>query len=396
VIFGGLITFLSIAFLAVVLEFGVARYYSEEESNWNKFHPTRGWALAPGQYWIKPTNQFGGFALRINDSGLRSHTDADVTRRTRTVLVLGDSFTFARETRTEALFTQHLQHLVDKWPGSVRVVNAGVPGYGTAQQLLLTKELIRERHLQPEVCVLVFFTNDILDNLCLSYGNLVHQGVRPCFIVDEEGRLVLNSLPERMTENAGDDTLVTARATRVRFKTVSVARTRAEEWLQTKPNFVRLLGRMGINAQLARMPALVNGWYREDIVSRGVPLTAALVQEISVEVSGIGGQLLVAMVPSPLQVYSETYLPLLRRSFEGNRMIEAFAQDILRPQRHVRHMAEEAVIPFLDLFPLFRANNGETLFIPRDGHLNDAGHKLVADSLYRFIISRVWKAEAVE
>src|SRR5205823_13008159 len=121
---------------------------------------------------------------------------------------LGASFTFAVETRTEKMFTRRLQDLLgSRIPGGVDVVNAGVAGYGTAQELLLLRELREEHHIVPKLYVLVFFSNDILDNLCLSYGNLAPQPSRPCFQIDEHGQLVFNHLPQKMLDNR-DDTLV--------------------------------------------------------------------------------------------------------------------------------------------------------------------------------------------
>ena len=48
----------------------------------------------------------------------------------------------------------------------------GIPGYGTAQELLFMRELLQRHRVRPDLVVQVFFTNDILDNRCLSYGNL--------------------------------------------------------------------------------------------------------------------------------------------------------------------------------------------------------------------------------
>ena len=81
--------------------------------------------------------------------------------------------------------------------GGIEVMNAGVPGYGTAQELLLVRELYERRRIKPDVFLLMFFTNDILDNLCLSYGDMTFQPVRPCFTLDHAGQPVLARLPDK-------------------------------------------------------------------------------------------------------------------------------------------------------------------------------------------------------
>jgi hypothetical protein len=134
------------------------------------------------------------------------------------------------------------------------------------------------------------------------------------------------------------------------------------------------------------MPGLLNGWYRDDILARGTPLTRALIRELQLEIERSGGRLLVAMVPSPFQVYSATYLPLLQRSFPGNPLVARFSQDKLVPQRVIREICEEAGIPFRDLFSTFAAQDDTALFIPRNGHLTERGHDVAAKALLEFVM----------
>ena len=56
-----------------------------------------------------------------------------------------------------------------------------------------------------------------------------------------------------------------------------------------------------------------------------------------------------------------------------------------RPQRLVKEMCLEERIPFQDLLTLFAEHNTESLFIPRDGHLNEAGHALVSGVIADFV-----------
>ena len=369
-----------------MLELALRVYYTDKQSsNWSEFHPMRGWALIPGHYWVKPLQRLTSFPVNINALGLR---DLDLAQRpaadTR-IVVLGDSFTFAKETRTEKMFTRQLQDLIDKRVKGVEVMNAGVPGYGTAQQLLFEREL-RDRHgINGQIYVLVFFTNDILDNLRLSYGNLAPQPLRPGFIVTEDGRPVLDSRPEKRFDS-DDDTLGENQNDRG-LKTLAIGKAVAEEWLQSKPSMVKVLSRVGIKTKIARMPAILNGWYRDDVTPRGTVLTRALLRQLHDDVKHQGAELLVTMVPSPIQVYPATYVPMLEKSFPGDPVIEKFAADQDRPERLVRQMCDEAGIPFQDLLSVFLEHNDQSLFIPRDGHLNDAGHAVVARRLFDFVVS---------
>src|SRR5262245_18504544 len=102
--FFGVMLVLTLGFCFGVLELGLGRYYSDEQSGkWSGFHPTRGWALVPGTYWTKPVEMFRKFPIRVDDRGLRAHTVPADVKRPAGLLVLGDSFTFARETPTEKI-----------------------------------------------------------------------------------------------------------------------------------------------------------------------------------------------------------------------------------------------------------------------------------------------------
>ena len=59
------------------------------------------------------------------------------------------------------------------------------------------------------------------------------------------------------------------------------------------------------------------------------------------------------------------------------------------PQRLVREMCAKAGVPFLDLLPTLLEHRETSLFIPRDGHLTRAGHKLVSEALLPFVMEHL-------
>ena len=387
--FYGLMVIFAFMICFGALEIVLTAFFSGGETPaWGEFHPVLGWTLKPGEYHLKALQRLSRFSIHINEYGLRSHQYPLIPKNRRRLLILGDSFVFAKETRTERIFSYLLQDRFEKeGQRSFEVMNAGIPAYGTAQELLLMRELREKYGITADINLLVFFTNDILDNLCLSYGNLISEPVRPRFIVSEEGALTLSSFPDKNGLSQEDDTLVQSRRMRG-SKTIFFAKSLIESWIQTKPSLLRSLGRLGIRANLARVPGLLNGWYRDEITAKGIPLTSALIREIQSECKNRNTLLLIAMVPSPFQVYSETYLPILKESLNNDPIVEAFATDILKPQRILRTICADAGIPFLDLYSASYENRAQRLFIPRDGHLTDAGHKLVARSLYDFVMNQ--------
>lgn len=79
------------------------------------------------------------------------------------IAIIGDSFVAAREVDYERSFTFLLQKsLEEKWGSQVEVMNFGVGGQGTVEELLrYQNHVIR---FQPDLVVLVFFPNDIENN----------------------------------------------------------------------------------------------------------------------------------------------------------------------------------------------------------------------------------------
>lgn len=124
-------------------------------------HPTRGWALLPGGSAHQRNLDFD-VPIDINDKGLRDRPhDYPKPGGVRRIVVLGDSFMEAYQVALESSLPFLLEErLADR---SFEVVNLGVGGYGTAQELrTLQEEGLR---YAPDIVVLAFYTgNDIQNN----------------------------------------------------------------------------------------------------------------------------------------------------------------------------------------------------------------------------------------
>src|SRR3982074_1407604 len=105
----------------------------------------RGFALQPGvegQY-----QREGGSYVRINSDGLRDREHAKVKPAdTARIAVLGDSFSEALPVPMEQSFWSLLEqtlHECNAFPGKkVEVINFGVSGYGTAQELMTLRRRV--------------------------------------------------------------------------------------------------------------------------------------------------------------------------------------------------------------------------------------------------------------
>jgi lysophospholipase L1-like esterase len=122
-------------------------------------HPTRGQRLG-----YNYDGWFAGVPVRTNALGFRSDRQDQLAKSPNTfrILVLGDSVTFGHGAVHDypSLFEQTLK----AWRPDVdwQVWNLGVPGYNTSQELAYLNEV--GQAYQPDLVVVGFYINDIVDN----------------------------------------------------------------------------------------------------------------------------------------------------------------------------------------------------------------------------------------
>ena len=103
----------------------------------------------------------GTFQVETNSFGFRDPAYHGKDGR-RNILGLGDSFLFAdSNAREDGMFALLQQMLDGRSSGRWRAINAGVPGYGTNQEILYYFER-GARDFDPNVVVLFFYMNDVI------------------------------------------------------------------------------------------------------------------------------------------------------------------------------------------------------------------------------------------
>lgn len=132
--------------------------------------------------------------VRINSLGFRGGEIPDVPPGGKRVVVIGDSQVAGFEVPERQTYEALLQRRLTNALGvPVQVINAGVRGYGTDQELLEYEKQIRQLH--PDIVVLHFSANDPDDNTTL------HRTRRPfgkaVFVPRPDGSLHLVDTPVR-------------------------------------------------------------------------------------------------------------------------------------------------------------------------------------------------------
>lgn len=142
----------------------------------DKFDPDLGWTLVENLY----IHDSRGKLITSNSKGIRGQKEYDVEKNDKVrILTIGDSFTFGECVSDDETFSAYL----DESDEAIEVINMGVHGYGTDQQLIkLNKEGLQYK---PDVIILGFFNGDLHRNL-LSF----REYAKPRFVIRDD-RLIL-------------------------------------------------------------------------------------------------------------------------------------------------------------------------------------------------------------
>jgi hypothetical protein len=290
------------------------------------------------------------FAIRIetNAHGLRDRDFASekpngVVSR---MLVLGDSMTHGMGVEAEDTYPKVLERLLAglAGPGKYEVINAGIYGYGTDQEVVLFEKLIPLYH--PDIALLAFFAlNDFADNM---NGRLFE--VR-------DGRLVRLALSKESSPKY-----------RLWRRLVAVRTFPGYQFLIAHSHLANL-----IRVRLWSLPEFQRVYFPQPVRAdpswedRAWELTARLLERFLDLARQHDIRPLLLLIPSRDQV-----------SPGSDALLDARMERVIA-------FAREQNVPIIDPRKLLKeaAAQGEVLFYPKDGHMTARGHRIVAEYVYR-------------
>lgn len=389
----------------------------------------RGYSLKPGmEGWYRKE---GAAFIRINSDGLRDREHAkEKPAGTLRVAVVGDSYAEAFQVGQDKAFWSVLERRLADCPAlagrPVEVINFGVSGYGTAQELLTLREKVWD--YSPDVVLLAVTTNnDISDNL------------RALKLTDEIPYFVL-----RGDQLALDDSFRDTPSFRLRDSALN----RLGRWLRDHLRFVQaiheaqvaLKSRLaawrerraaqqaaqrdgsntnsagsansagntnsagdaggansagGVRAQTnapnagpdaapSEEPGTANMIYREpsdDTWRAAWRVTEKLLATMNAEVRRHGARFYVVTVSNGIQVFPD---PSARQAFAARLGV----RDLFYPERRVSALGEREGFPVLNLAPALQAYADEhKVFLHGfgqergNGHWNEEGHRVAGEMI---------------
>jgi hypothetical protein len=349
---------------------------------------SRGYALRPGMEgrYRKEGESF----VRINSDGLRDREHSkEKPADTIRIAVLGDSYAEAFQVDQEQAFWSVMEKQLQQCGAfahkKIEVINFGVSGYGTAQELITLREKVWQ--YSPDAVLLTLTTNnDITDNsLALKKTEEI-----PYFI-NQNGTLII------------DQSFKTSRPFQLRQSRIS----RLGRWLKDHLRLVQAIneGHYGFKILLSsfrewlkrsdtKQPSETEPTTRvEDIgIDNQIYIqpwdntwtdawnvTELLIRQIHDEVQSHGAQFWLITLSNAPQVAPNSKL---REDF----MKRIGATDLFYPDYRIKALAEKENIPAIILAPELQAYaEQENVFLhgfePNigNGHWNAKGHRIAGE-----------------
>lgn len=400
---GGLLVGLLLVEVALrLVGFSFPTFYTPDE--------TRGYALRAGMagWYRKESESY----VRINSEGLRDREHSKVKPPgTFRIAVLGDSYVEALQVPAEDAFWSVLESRLSQCAGfggrNIEVINFGVSGYGTAQELITLREQVWQ--YEPDLVLLALTTNnDITDN-----SRALKQTDEIPYFVYRDRQLVLDdsfratpafrfrqSMPSRLGRWFRDSSRVIQALHQAQYAlkhrlAERRARMKAAMHMQELPP--QQTGTVAMPSdtpaaeaaakQVAPTPNEVgidNLIYREPteaVWQEAWLVTENLLTLMRDEVEGRGANFLVVTLSNGVQVHPE---PAARGAFKTR----TGARDLLYPDLRIKSLGERAKFAVINLAPdLQTYAERHKVYLHGfgadigNGHWNQLGHQVAGELL---------------
>lgn len=292
-----------------------------------------GYAPAPGfrGEFVQPEYRK---PVTIGAAGLRGGDPRPRGPSTYRIVCIGDSFTFGQGVGDDEAFPAQLEQLLDaRFPAAdVQVLNAGVPGYGTVDELRYLESRIER--LDPDLVIVQFLSvNDFHNNGAPALGR----------VEVRDGWLYENEAPRPQP-----------------WRTL--------DWLKRKSRLASFVSERA--GAVAMRLGLMDAGVGDTVDAAEAELAVTTLERIAERTARHGAVSLFVLAT-------------------GQAPIVAPDEPVLAAKPVVERAAREAGAVFVDLTPDLRerarAADAAALYYPLDGHWTAAGHAVAAETLAQAI-----------
>jgi lysophospholipase L1-like esterase len=275
--------------------------------------------------------------FNTNSSGLRGEELRPRLDNTYRILVLGDSQAWGFGVADDETMSALLEKLLsERYPHlDIQVINCGVPGYGTADQLAFLQA--RGSLLQPDMVIVQFFSvNDLSENRtpAREWATIENGFLASRYTPNAEGTSI-NSIIER-----------------------------SRRWLKSNSHLARLVmdvgGYLGTRAGVLQD---VDALWGEDFSQEEAELGVKLLVQVAEAAQKIGANTLFLYTTGQAHVIQDLYVPP-------------------KSLKVVENAAKEANVIWIDSARWLNQNPDKySLYFPKNGHWTSLGHAAMAELL---------------
>jgi hypothetical protein len=377
-----LITLVFLEIAARVAESGRGGGKEEQTpAEYTEYDPHLGWRKRAGARATFHRREYSVDVV-VNSLGLRGpergyQTRSDTTR----ILTLGDSFVEGQGVTAEETATHVLETLLTTPRCPVEAINGGTIGYSTDQEYLFYKH--EGVKYGPRLVVLFFYYNDLVANI-----DATNHGRPKPLLVMKHGSVSEPDEPPAYFQ---------PKKVKAPPEEPSSARSALVDWIASRlrrgaPRAYNTLARFGLWQPIPVVSApselIVFQTRPRRTVDFAWRMSRAILRTLKSDVEEQGGHLLVAYVPSRMEVRDADW--------ELTRMLYGVAVgewDRNAVSRRLAESAREDGVEVLDLTPEMRRAErgllGGPYFI-EDGHWNARGHAVAARAIASYVRDHGW------
>ncbi|MBD1885183.1 SGNH/GDSL hydrolase family protein [Microcoleus vaginatus] len=344
--------------------------------------PAGAWSLNPGASFEWQGEGERSF-IQANKDGLRDreHTKEKPPKTFR-IAVVGDSFAEALQVPMEKTFWWKMRKQLNKkctalGDRKVEVINFGVQGYGTAQELMTLRHKVWK--YSPDLVILAFFPgNDLINNS----KKLDFYQRRPYFVY-KNGELVPDMSWVKMSPKEHEY---------LNFSLVDYLPT----WWVNNSRILRLVRQVDLENKKRLLDATEKKRFSKNFQEPIDPewkeawqVTEGLISLMNQEVKAKKADFMVLIVSTGSQVHPD---PIARQGH----MKQSGIKDLYYPNQRIKSLGDTLNITTLDTVPRLReyAEKNKTCVhgfpnaLPCEGHWNSQGHEQVAQLMAQHLCDK--------
>lgn len=321
--------------------------------------------------------------ITINSQGFRDYErPLQKSAGTFRILCLGDSFTLGAEEALEQTYPKTLERVLKNQMAdslAYEVVNGGVGGYGTYQELLFLQRV--GLSVQPDIVLVQFFSNDVRDNIAFQQ-----------FLIDthQDSLIAAAGVPPVLPDSLSTSSEV-PKATLNQMALLNLPpslRSEAKTFLSEHSHVYHLLRArfnilksvLGLEPMAAFDDLMIMQKSSTPELDAGWALTERLYLRMRDLLAERQMRMVLVVVPNKAQV---------SESWRYDAWVKEHRLDLGIPGRRLVAFGKANDIPVLDLQPLLQATGkGQNLFYKWDGHWNAQGTEEAGKAVARFLAEK--------